>query len=132
MCTDEKGLKIQPTQAQGGKMFKAWGGYDFLFCRLVLITFLYLSLPSFINPSHKSCKVRLFSGYLHSSLPIDRGGFQCKPTCGMGFFACLLYSLLLFQTRKACFPSLGQFQVLLQRPVVFSHIIHASHWVGFK
>lgn len=65
-------------------------------CRLVLITFLYLSLTSFIKPSHKSCKVRLFSGYLHSSQIIDQGGLQYKPTWVMAFFLFSLCSLLSF------------------------------------
>lgn len=41
---------------------------------LVLIILLYLSLASFVKRSHKSCKVRLFSGYHHPSLIIDRSG----------------------------------------------------------
>lgn len=64
--------------------------------RLVLITFLYLSLTSFIKPSHKSCKVRLFSGYLHSSRVIDQRGLQHRPTWMMAFLLFSLHSLLSF------------------------------------
>lgn len=79
-----------------GKKFQAQGGYHCLLRRLVLITFLYLSLTSFIKPSHKSCKVRLFSGYLHSSQMIDQGGLQYKPTWVMAFLLFSLHSLLSF------------------------------------
>lgn len=79
-----------------GKKFQAQGGYHCLLHRLVLITFLYLSLTSFIKPSHKSCKVRLFSGYLHSSQMIDQGGLQYKPTWVMAFLLFSLHSLLSF------------------------------------
>lgn len=92
-----KGLIIQQTQAEGGKKkFQAQGGYHCLLRRLVLITFLYLSLTSFIKPSHKSCKLRLFSGYLHSSRMIDQGGLQYKPTWVMAFLLFSLHSLLSF------------------------------------
>lgn len=91
-----KGLIIQQTQAEGEKKFQAQGGYHCLLRRLVLITFLYLSLTSFIKPSHKSCKVRLFSGYLHSSRMIDQGGLQYKPTWVMAFLLFSLHSLLSF------------------------------------
>lgn len=91
-----KGLIIQQTQAEEEKKFQAQGGYHCLLRRLVLITFLYLSLTSFIKPSHKSCKVRLFSGYLHSSQMIDQGGLQYKPTWVMAFLLFSLHSLLSF------------------------------------
>lgn len=39
---------------------------------LVLITFLYLLLVSFVKPLNKSCKARLFSGYFHPSPIIDQ------------------------------------------------------------
>lgn len=92
----KKGLITQQTQAEGEKKFKAQGGYHCLLHRLVLITFLYLSLTSFIKPSHKSCKVRLFSGYLHSSRMIDQRGLQHKPTWMMAFLLFSLHSLLSF------------------------------------
>lgn len=81
---------------RGKKKFQAQGGYHCLLRRLVLITFLYLSLTSFIKPSHKSCKVRLFSGYLHSSRMIDQGGLQYKPTWVMAFLLFSLHRLLSF------------------------------------
>lgn len=57
---------------------------------LVLITPLYLSLVSFVKPSHKGCKVRLFSGYHHPSPIIDWGGRWCtvllSPVCLLPLF----------------------------------------------
>lgn len=63
---------------------------------LVLITFLYLSLVSFVKPSHKSCKVGLFSGYHHPSPIIDRSGrwftISQSPACRLLLFYLQLLS----------------------------------------
>lgn len=91
-----KGLIIQQIQAEGEKSLKPREVIIAFLHRLVLITFLYLSLTSFIKPSHKSCKVRLFSGYLHSSRVIDQRGLQHKPTWMMAFLLFSLHSLLSF------------------------------------
>lgn len=58
--------------------------------------FFSFSPASFIKPSHKSCKVRLFSGYIHSSQMIDQRGLQYKPTWVMAFLLFSLHSLLSF------------------------------------
>lgn len=64
---------------------------------LVLITPLYLSLVSFVKPSHKSCKVRLFSGYHHPSPIIDRRGrwgtIPPYPACLLLFYPVTLPAL---------------------------------------
>lgn len=64
---------------------------------LVLITPLYLSLVSFVKPSHKSCKVRLFSGYHHPSPIIDRRGrwgtIPPYPACLLLFYPVTLPTL---------------------------------------
>lgn len=84
MWLDEKVLensgKLMAVSGIGGEnggnswRLEPWDSYLCLSQGLVLITPLYLSLVSFVKPSHKSCKVRLFSGYHHPSPIIDRRG----------------------------------------------------------
>lgn len=65
-----------PGGGNGGdrKESQAPGQFTLPSLGLVLITLLYLSLVSFVKPSHKSCKVRLSSGYHHPSPLIDPSG----------------------------------------------------------
>lgn len=81
---------------------------------------MYLSLASFVKRLHKSCKVRLFSGYHHPSRIIDRSGrwFSISPSPAS--------RLLLFYLRLLS-PMLGQGAA----PKAFQTKPFAACWCAF-